>query len=122
MSKNIRVKSVMPKNASKEDIKKVKEQIDALSAVAQNIAPEGTLLVSVYDKRSTFAPAVKVAKDLMDLEFIYNFQSIQKNPALLEEYNEIVESIKTIERVVGKRKKKRNESFQKRKEESKEEK
>ena len=116
MSEKMRIKSVLPKDTSSEDRKTVRAAIDSLAEIANKTAPEGTLLVSVYEKKASFTPIVKVAKDLMDLEFIYNFQSIQRDPSLLAEYTEILESVKNIERIVGKRKKKRTESFRKRKE------
>jgi len=116
MAEKIRIKSVLPKNTSGEEKKKVREAIDNLALVANNVAPEGTLLVSVYEKKSSFTPIVKVAKDLMDLEFIYNFQSIQRDPSLLAEWTEILESIKNIEKIAGKRKKKRSEEFRKKRE------
>ena len=125
MAEKIRIKSVLPKNTSSEDKKKVREAIDNLATVANNAAPEGTLLVSVYERKSSFTPIVKVAKDLMDVEYIYNFQSIQRDPSLLAEWTEILDHIKGIERIAGKRKKKRNESYRKnreRKEAPKEEK
>ena len=117
MAEKIRIKSVLPKDTSGEDKKKVREAIDNLALVANNIAPEGALLVSVYEKKSSFTPIVKVAKDLMDLEFIYNFQSIQRDPSLLAEWTEILESIKNIERIAGRRKKKRSEEFRKKRDE-----
>ena len=120
MSEKIRIKSVLPKDTSSEDKKTVREAIDNLATVADKLAPEGTLLVSVYEKKASFTPIVKVAKDLMDLEFIYNFQSIQRDPSLLAEWTEILESIKNIERITGKRKRKRNDAYKKRRETKKE--
>jgi len=116
MAEKIRIKSVLPKNTSSEDKKKVREAIDTLAEVANKVAPEGTLLVSVIERKSSFTPITKVSKDLMDVEFIYNFQSIQRDPSLLAEWTEILDHIKGIEKIAGRRKKKRNEAFRKKRE------
>jgi len=116
---DIRIKSVLPKNTSRDDRQKVRTAIDTLAEVANSVAPEGTLLVSVYERKDSFTPIVKTAKDLMDLEFIYNFQTIQRDPSLMAEFTEISNHVNEIQKIVGKRKKKRNDD--RRKKESKKE-
>jgi len=114
MSDNIRIKSVLPKSTSRDDRQKVRTAVDKLAEVANTVAPEGTLLVSVYERKDSYTPIVKTAIDLMDLEFIYNFQSIQRDPSLMAEFTEISTHINEIQKIVGKRKRERNNSRKKR--------
>lgn len=103
--RGIKVKSSIPKKLAGRNVSTYGEKLKELSSVAGEIAPEGTLVVALFERGESFSPTTKVIKDLLDLESFYSHKSIQMNPKLAIEYAEIAEAMKVIERVVGKRRK-----------------
>lgn len=111
--RNLMTKSSISERISGSKISEYKAKLAELSKLAEELAPEGLLIVSLYTKNESFSPVVKTQKDLMDLEIIYSFRNIQKDPSMITEKIEILEAVNLIQKTVGKRKKMKRKALKK---------
>lgn len=105
--RKLKTKSSISNRISGSKLAEYKKKVAELAELANELAPEGLLIVDLHTKDESFTPVVKTQKDLMDLEVIYSYANIQRDPTMVSEKQEILIAVNDIQRKIGKRKKMR---------------
>jgi hypothetical protein len=92
-------------------INEYSEKLKELKNIAESIDAEGVLLISFLEKSDRYLPVSKAIMDLMSIDNLYTTVKIQRNPALANEFAELMEAVKVINKIIGKRRKERSKSF-----------
>lgn len=92
-----------------------RDKVKDLCDVASEIAPDGGIYTILIDRRDVFTPNILAIRNIMDLESIYSYKNLQKNPELAVEFGEVSAAIKTLNKTIEKRKYANRKSFTKRK-------
>jgi len=111
--KGIMVKSKISKKISGAKLAEYKEAVKKLTEIANELVPDGLLIVNLCDRQESFSPVVKAQKDLMDLDIIYSYVNTQRDPSMVGEFQESLEKVNDFVKIVGKRKKMRRNNFKK---------
>lgn len=88
----------------RELIKTVRQQLNEKDS-------DASVYILGVSKRESFDKRVKATQMLMELPFIFPQGKMLNEPALLDEYKEVMEAIDTINKIVGKRSKARKKAF-----------
>ena len=110
---NLKTKSSISNRISGSKMAEYKAKVAELSVIANELSPEGLLIISLHTKDESFSPVVKAQKDIMDLEVIYSYRNIQSDPSMISEQQEVLGWVNDIQKTVGKRKKLRRNSYKK---------
>jgi len=96
----------------------LRSALDALKEEAEKFAPDGSVYTFIYEKKESFSPAAKTVRGLLDLDWMYSLERIQRRPELIEEFAEVMEHVKALSKILEKRRRKiqevRREGAQKR--------
>ena len=83
----------------------VKEAIEALEEAVSKIDPEARIVVQAVTKKEKFNKVNMAIVNLLAVPRIYNERTFMANPSIATEFAEMAEAIKTINKLVAKRKK-----------------
>jgi len=111
--KGIMAKSKISKKISGAKLAEYKEAVKKLTEIANELVPDGLLIVNLCDRQESFSPVVKAQKDLMDLDIIYSYVNTQRDPSMVGEFQTSLEKVNDFVKIVGKRKKMRRNNFKK---------
>lgn len=81
-----------------------KEKLDELTAIANRMAPEGRLVISLSTKDEKFSDLDVLSSNAVIAKKLFTSKSIMANPLMAIEFGELLLSIKGFNVLMGKRK------------------
>jgi len=99
--------SYSPKLIAK-DHEAVEESIQNLKKTASELAPSGRIVLFISSEKDKFSTLDKGASNLVLIRKFYNERTFMKDPSVASEFSEIIEHLKAINKIIDKRKNKKN--------------